>query len=140
MNYKTIESIPGVESKLGYQFENLIYNNFKSLLICAKIELDEIINWGPYYQTKTLRSEACQIDLLIQTKKCLYIFEIKYKEKIGKEILKELELKKNKLHYKKEKYSLKTGLIYSHEIDKQVIKSREVQYLISFKDLLSAKI
>lgn len=134
--FKTFDLIPQLNSIMGYQFENLIYNNFNSLLKILEIDLEELVNWGPYFQTKTLRQEACQIDLLIHTKNILYLFEIKFRPCIDSSVIRELKTKQGKLKYSRATYSLRTGIIYSHEVDKSLIKKKDADYFISFNDFL----
>lgn len=133
LGIKSIDSLPNLNSMLGYQFENIIYKNIKPILKLAHIEEEELINWGSYIQEKTLRSEACQIDLLIQTKSTLYVFEIKYVPEVQKSVAEELINKVKKLKYPQNKYSIKTGIIYSHEIHPLLIQKRLIDYNISFK-------
>lgn len=140
LGFKSVDSIPHLSSILGYQFENIIYKNIKTILRIANIEEDELINWGPYYQSKTLRTQACQIDLLIQTKSTIYIFEIKYVDKVTKSHVEEINLKLKKLKYLKKKYSVKTGIIYSFEIEPLIEKKRLIDFGISFSDILKTNV
>ncbi len=62
-----IELLPGWESMLGLQFENLVLNNRILLFKLLKIEVDIVKSASPYFQKKTARTKgACQIDLLIE--------------------------------------------------------------------------
>ncbi len=139
LGFKTFDQIPNVHSIFGYQFENLIYNNIDTVFDILNIEHEELINWGPFYQTKTLRSEACQIDLLIQTKTVIYIFEIKHKALIDKSVINELHEKQKKIKYPNSLYSLRTGVIYSHDIAPELIKRKMADYFVSFDELLKIR-
>ena len=65
---KMFMHMPGWESVMGLQFENLVINNLKSLCKILRIDLLDISNAGPFFQRKTHRQKGCQIDLMIQTK------------------------------------------------------------------------
>ncbi|HPI41694.1 MAG TPA: hypothetical protein PLJ21_12870, partial [Pseudobdellovibrionaceae bacterium] len=64
---KSIDEIKNYEAILGYQFENIILNNIVRLMDLLQISREELINWCPYFQYKTSKQKACQIDILIQT-------------------------------------------------------------------------
>lgn len=79
--YKTISlsSLPGWDSIMGLQFENIVLNNRNFILEKLGIRIEEIVCDNPYFQRATLRHKGCQIDYLIQTKyKTLFVCEIKF--------------------------------------------------------------
>ncbi|GAG47786.1 unnamed protein product, partial [marine sediment metagenome] len=84
---------------MGLQFENLVLNNLNEILKILKIPAESIISASPYLQKKTKRQEACQIDLLVQTRYSLIVIEIKFKKKIGKAVIDETLTKIKKLKY-----------------------------------------
>lgn len=94
-----VDHLPGFESMMGLQFENLIIKNQQ--LICQSLGLNplEIIADGPYYQTKTARTQGCQIDYLIQTKhNTLYVCEIKFSRQIlGVDLTQQVREKINRM-------------------------------------------
>ena len=100
-NFSTSISLhlPGWESILGLQFENLVVHNSKTLWQMLEITPEKIVAEGPFFQSATTRQEGCQIDYMIQTRfHNLYICEIKFsKSPIGHKIIKEMEYKRKRL-------------------------------------------
>ncbi|HEY4832511.1 MAG TPA: ATP-binding protein, partial [Waddliaceae bacterium] len=76
---RSLSSLPGWEMIMGFQFENLVLNNLKEVLSRLKLEKQDIVMAGPFFQRSTKRQKGCQIDLLIQTThRSLYLCEIKF--------------------------------------------------------------
>lgn len=71
---------------IGLQFKSLVLNSLKSLLDVIQLSSSLVLNAGPYLQGKTLRQKGCQVDLMIRTKRTLYLFEIKFRNRIGFEV------------------------------------------------------
>ena len=117
-----IESFLSYESIMGLQFENLVHNNLPYLLEALRIPPATIISASPYFQNKTLRTEALQIDLLIQTKNTLYLCEIKFRKRITGPVIEEVRQKMTKLKAPKH-LSLRPVLIYVGTLDSQVATS-----------------
>lgn len=100
---------------MGFQFENLILNNIPLVLSKLNIEGRDILSASPYFQRKTTRKHACQIDLLIQTRfNSLYVCEIKFGTKVGLEVEHEIREKIARLVIPK-RYSIRPILIYAGE-------------------------
>src|ERR1700722_7351703 len=59
---KSFIHLPGWESVMGLQFENLVVNNLKSLCKLLRIDTLDISNAGPFFQRATQRRKGCQID------------------------------------------------------------------------------
>lgn len=123
---------------LGLQFENLVLDNIQTLFPLLHIEPATIMSAAPYFQRKTLRHKACQIDLLIQTKHTLYVCEIKCRLKIGAEITTELQEKIARLK-PPGTLSVRTVLIYQGVIDQALQKEGYFDWIVSFKDMLNAR-
>lgn len=96
---KSLGTLPGWETLMGLQFENLILNNRSLILQKLGITPDMIVNDGSFFQRKTTKTPGCQIDYLIQTKfNNLFLCEVKFsKNSIGPEIEKEMEAKMRSL-------------------------------------------
>ncbi len=70
----SLSSIPGWETIMGLQFENLVLNNRDQVLKLLNIRSEDVIADNPFLQKQTTRQKGCQIDYLIQTKfKNLYL-------------------------------------------------------------------
>ncbi len=84
---------------MGFQFENLVLNNLNVIIKKLDIAPETIISAAPYFQKKTLRKEACQIDLLIHARFALYVCEIKYRKKVDSNVIKSVEEKIKKQEF-----------------------------------------
>lgn len=91
------EGIPvNLASILGLQFENLVENNVSYIL--NELDVRNPVFVGSYFQIQTTRQQGCQIDLLIQTKRRIYVCECKLKDdKLPKAIISEVEQKVRRL-------------------------------------------
>ncbi len=103
----------------------------------------KLLNWertllksaAPFRQNKTQRSEACQIDLLLQTRHTLYVIEIKRREQIGEEVVGEV---KEKL----DKFKVRSGmsvipvLVYSGNLSRRVLADGYFARVVSAEDLM----
>ena len=83
--FASMEQLKGWDSQLGYQFENLIVNHVGDLFAHLGIERSLVLSAAPYVQRGTKRGEGCQIDLLVQTLRTVYVVEIKRRREIGAE-------------------------------------------------------
>lgn len=98
-NTTKLYSLPGWETIVGLQFENLILNNHMLITNALHIQPNEVILDGPYFQRATKQQRGCQIDYLIQTRfDTLYVCEVKFsKHPIGTEIIQEMQEKLDRL-------------------------------------------
>ncbi len=124
-NFSSLGELLAWEAISGLQFENLLLNRVPEVIKVLGLEREVIKSAGTYFQNKTNKSEAVQVDLFIECKpNNFYICEIKYKKKIGLSIVGEVREKIEKL--KLPKYSTRRPvLIYSGELDPEV---RELDY------------
>jgi hypothetical protein len=78
-NERSLSLLPGWESIMGLQFENLVLQNRILIQKALKIDPNEIINDNSYFQRNTSTQAGCQIDYMVQTRfNNLYICEIKF--------------------------------------------------------------
>ena len=100
----SLESLPGWDSVLGLQFENLIVNNAMSLIPYLHLGNSIVESAAPY---RNMRRDAkgakrgCQIDLLIQTPMTAYAVEIKRKREIDESIIAEMKSRIDRLPLRK---------------------------------------
>jgi uncharacterized protein len=134
---KTLSSMPGWSTILGFQFENLVLNNRARIWEILKLSPDEIVWDNPFFQRKTTKQEGCQIDYLIQTKfNTLYICEIKFSTKeISSNIINEVQNKIALLKYPKG-FSCRPVLIHVNEINEKVLNEDYFAKIIDFGELL----
>lgn len=130
-----LEELPEWQTIMGLQFENLVLNNLSAIQRLLQISPTSVLSASPYYQHKTLRKEACQIDLLIQTKHTLYVCEIKFRKQIPLSVVEEVKEKINKLKVPKTT-SIRPVLIYEGELSANVNSENFFSHLIPFAELL----
>ena len=78
--YASLETLPGWNSILGLQFENLVVNNAMDLIPFLHVGQAIVESAAPYRNSRKGRdgkSEGCQVDLLVQTARSAYVVEIK---------------------------------------------------------------
>lgn len=139
LEHTSLNSISGWHSILGLQFENLILNNIKLVLINLNINFDEIVFFGPYFQQKTKNKKGCQVDLLIQTRtNILYVCEIKFlSHRIGLDIIDSMKEKIARLDIPKQ-YSCIPVLIHANGVSDELDDTQYFPYTIDFNELLSS--
>lgn len=130
---KLFMHMPGWESVMGLQFENLVVNNLKSLCKILRIDLIEITNAGPFFQRTTHRKKGCQIDLMIQTKhNTLYVCEIKFStSEIQNSVVKEMEKKIKNLAAPRG-FSMRPVLIHVNGVSQSVKESEFFSEIVDF--------
>jgi hypothetical protein len=133
-----LETLDAWDTIMGLQFENLVHANLNLLL--AQIGLDRklVLNAGPYVQKQTLRRKGCQIDLLIRTRRSLYVFEIKFRKRIAVSLVDEVREKVKRLKLPKGQ-SVRTGLIYCGELDPEIDGRDDFDFLVPAEKLLTRK-
>lgn len=134
-NFLSIDQLPGWNTILGLQFESLVYNNLASVMKLLNLERTLLKSAAPFKQNKTQRSEACQIDLLLQTRHTLYVIEIKRREHIGEEVVDEVKEKTKKLRTVKS-MSIIPVLVYSGNLSRRVLADGYFSRVISAEDLI----
>jgi len=135
---KGVSFLPGMESILGLQFENLILNNRKTIFKLLSLESRDIIQDGPFFQTKTKHRTGLQIDYLIQSRfNTLYLCEIKFRNQpLGTEVINEVSKKLKSLQIPKN-FSLRPVLISAGPVSEQVLGERFFDKVISVEDLMA---
>lgn len=133
----SISSLPGWDSLIGYQFENLILNNRNFIFDKLSIRPEEIISNNPFFQRKTARLPGCQIDYLIQTKfNSLFICEIKYsRQDIKSSVIDEVKQKINSLARPKG-FSCFPILIHVNGLQEKILTSDYFTNIINFEEIL----
>jgi hypothetical protein len=123
---------------VGLQFETLMLNNLDDVLRSLGIDPGIVENAGTFFQSKTTRSESCQIDLLIQTRNTLYLCELKARRQIDISVIDDVKEKIRKLKYPKS-LSLKPILITAGLVDQEIAKEDFFSKIIGLNDILSAR-
>ena len=132
--FANLESLPGWNSTLGLQFENLVVNNVTTL--CREIGLGRklVTSAAPYSRRKSASCPGLQVDLLVQTPKSVYVVEVKRSNKIDSSIEKEIEEKVSRLGIGPEK-SIRTVLVYDGKLSPEVEENGFIDFLVPFSNL-----
>ena len=131
----SLAQLPGWNAALGLQFECLVYNNIRQII--RRIGLDQtlILSAAPYVQNPTARAAGCQIDLLVQTRRMLYVVEIKRRESVGEWVVSEVEEKLSKLRTPSN-VSVIPVLVYDGNLSRRVPADGYFGCVISARELL----
>lgn len=133
-----LEDLPEWNTIVGFQFENLVLNNLSSVQHLLQIAPSSLLSAASFFQHKTKRIEACQVDLLIQCRYAIYICEIQFGQKISSEVIDQVSEKIRKLPIAKG-ISIRPVLIYQGELAPQIIHANFFTHLISFEQFLGIK-
>jgi len=137
--YKNVDvnTLPGWQSMLGLQFENLVLRNRELIQIKLNINPSNIVCDNPYYQRATKRAAGCQIDYLIQTKlNTLFLCEIRFsKNPITTSVIKEVQKKIDRLVIPRG-FSCVPVLIHINGISDELDDSDYFFKCIDFSDFL----
>lgn len=130
---KSFMYLPGWESVMGLQFENLVINNWKGLCKELRIDLMDVTNVGPFFQRATNRQKGCQIDLMIQTRhNTLYVCEIKFSvSEVKSSVINEMEKRIGSLSIPKG-FSIRPVLIHVNGVSQAVKESEIFNDIIDF--------
>lgn len=133
--YSSMEQMKGWDVQLGYQFENLVVNHVCDLFRHLGIERSLVLSAAPYVQRGTKRGEGCQIDLLIQTRRTVYVVEIKRRREIGAEIMDEVAEKVKRLKVAAG-VSVRTALVYDGRLSPRIEAEHGFDVLVPANRLL----
>lgn len=117
--FTDMEQLPGWQSILGLQFECLILNNIAGLLPPLGLDRTVLVSAAPYRRAAHARGEGCQIDLLIQTRRTVWVVEIKRRREIEREVVDEVAEKVKRLGIGR-RASVRTALVYSGRLSPAV--------------------
>ncbi len=135
---KSLSLLPGWDSLMGLQFDNLVLRNRQYIKDCLGISHDEIVSDNPFFQRKTNKLPGCQIDYLIQTHfGGLWLCEFKFsKNPVGKAVIKEMQKKMAHLIHPKG-FSMRPVLVHVNGVDEEVIANGFFAKIINFSDIFS---
>lgn len=137
--YAALENLPGWNSILGLQFENLVVNNAMDLVPFLHLGQAIVESAAPYRNSRKGRdgkSEGCQVDLLVQTARTAYVVEIKRRREITSEIEVEVERKIRQLPLRSG-MSVRPVLVYDGELAPSVEGTGFFDAIVPFRRLLN---
>ena len=123
---------------MGLAFEALVVNNYRELIRPLRLE-GQLITSAASYRRKTTHGKngrkGVQIDFLIQTRKALCIVEIKRRESIDRDIIREVDERVRAIR-RRDGVSVRTVLVYEGELSPVVAADGYFDTLVPFRKLL----
>ena len=136
--FTDLEQLPGWQSILGFQFECLLLNNIAGLLRRLGLDRTLLVSAAPYRRAAHARGEGCQIDLLIQTRRTVWVVEIKRRREIGREVIDEVAEKVKRLGLGR-RVSVRTALVYSGHLSPAVEADGFFDAVVDAADIMSER-
>ena len=133
--YVPLDRMPGWDTIMGLQFENLVLNNIASLAPLIGLVGKNVESAAPYFRSGRKTGRGVQIDYLVQMPKCTYIIEVKRKHRIAPSVEDEMQEKLNRLKLPRGR-SVKLVLAYAGELDPAIEENGFFDYLVSADQLL----
>lgn len=136
--FASLEQLPEWDVIKGIAFENLVINNFRELLPRLGLERSLVVSAAPF--RKTSRSgrdgvRGVQVDLLLQTRRSIYLVEIKRRLALGHEVVDEMDEKVSRIK-RPRGVSLKTALVYDGHLAKTVEADGYFDAVIDIRDIV----
>lgn len=131
-SFVSLSALDGWESVMGYAFENLVVNNYAELIPPLHLGNALIESAAPY---RRVGDAGLQIDLLIQTRRAMYVVEIKRQREIGREVEQEVEQKVERLGKHAGK-SVRTSLVYEGHLAPIVEADNYFDSIVPIRDLM----
>ena len=135
--FSSLDELDGWDAVLGLQFENLVLSNLGVLAGMMGLGRAQIVSAAPYRRpaSRDGRRKGVQIDLLVQTRKSVYVVEIKRKRHIGESIESEVAEKVARLRHMPGS-SIRTALVYEGELAPVVRGNGYFDAIVSAADLI----
>jgi len=127
--YDSLAALKGWDTMKGFQFENLVVSNFRSLLPILGIDGASLLSAAPYRRAKEGTTNGVQVDLLLQTKSTAYVVEIKRRENIGVDIAAEINQKVKTVGFHAGT-SVRTVLVYAGKLAPAVRTEHMLDFVI----------
>ena len=133
--FVALDGLDGWDTIMGYQFENLVINNYAQLLKPLHLDNALIESAAPYRRTGAAGSPGVQIDFLIQTAHANIVVEIKRMKEIGLSVAKEVADKISRFKRPRGK-SFRPVLIYDGALAPRLETDGFFDLLLPFSQLL----
>lgn len=133
--FSSLESLPGWNTILGYQFEALVLNNLLLLMRHARVDRTLLDSCAPFLHKGTKPGEGFQIDLLMKSRHALYVVEIKRRDRIAESVIDEVREKIRKIRVGRG-MSVFPILVYDGVLSKRVPGDGFFSAIVSAEDLL----
>jgi uncharacterized protein len=134
-----LAALPGWETIMGLQFENLVVNNRHELYKALNIKTEDVVFDNPYFQNKTKKQQGCQIDYIIQTKiNILYVIEIKFsKNPVAYKVINDMKEKIQRIYLPRNMICLPV-LVHVNGVTEEVLNENYFYTIIDFGRFLKS--
>lgn len=133
--FVSVRALPGWDSIMGLQFENMVLNNLKELMPLIGLKGKLLLSAAPYRNSRESKGGGCQIDLLIQTERTAYVIEIKRRKYIDGEVVDEVVRKVKRLPLRAG-VSVRPCLVYEGELAPRVQSQDYFDAIVPVRRLL----
>lgn len=134
----SLDQFENMNAIMGLAFENLVINNYRELIAPLHLEGQLITSAAPYIRKATRGKNGrrgVQIDFLIQTRRTIYVLEIKRKSLIDREIIQEVDDRIRAIK-RPAGVSARTALIYDGHLSPVVAADGYFDCIIPFYKIL----
>lgn len=135
---RALTFLPGWDSIMALQFENLVLNNSAQVSEALGLSAVDVLNAAPYFQTATQERRGAQVDLLIQERfGSLFVCEIKFtRGELGQEVITAMAGKLENLKVPRS-MSLRPVLVHCGDVSEAVVQSRFFAHIVPFERFLT---
>lgn len=132
-----LSAIPGLNSIMGIQTENLLLANRRQILKAIGIYPQDVLLDNPFIQHKTKAQEGVQIDYLVQSiNKTLYLCEFKFnRNELKSDVIKDVQSKIDKLSIPRG-FSISPVLFHFGGVSDAVLDSQFFYRIIDINDFI----
>lgn len=133
--FASLGQLPGWPAITGLQFENLVLANIPALLPHIGFGHSLLRSAAPWRNARTAHGRGCQIDLLLQAPRSVCVVEIKRRERIGEEVVGEVQAKVAALGVPRGT-SIRTALVFEGELSPRIEADGYFDFVIPAERLL----
>ena len=136
--FSSLEQLPEWDVIKGLAFENLVVNNFRELLPRLGLDRSLVISAAPFRkatQSRRALDRGVQVDLLLQTRRSIYLVEVRRRNELGHEVVDEMDEKVSRIK-RPCGVSLKTALVYDGHLAKTVEADGYFDAVIDIRDVV----
>ena len=135
--FSSLEQLNEWDAIKGLAFENLVVNNFRELLPRLGLDRTLVISAAPFRKvSRSANSDrGVQVDLLLQTRRSIYLVEVKRRNELGHEVVDEMDEKVGRIR-RPRGVSVKTALVYDGHLSKSVEADGYFDAIIDIRDIV----
>ena len=134
--FSSLEQLPEWDAIKGLAFENLVINNFRELLSRLGLDKTLVTSAAPFRKvSRGGANRGVQVDLLLQTRRSIYLIEIKRRNALGYEVVDEMDEKISRIT-RPHGVSIKTALVYAGNLAKTVEADGYFDAIIDIRDII----